>query len=425
MMVFRRLKGRCTCGEVDWHKCSCARYPDFSVKFERAGRQCLRTLRGVRSESEALRLAKAMERAEDDKAKAELWAFLDARRLRNTWATIGQVIGRTLDESIKTMRRNIARRNANDLRRVVAIGEGLMEPDGNLNHMTAAEARALVAKVDGISTAVLTPALVKRYLMARCGGRIDWHEAQEGNVSINATLDHARGCFSRRQMELVLRGLNLPDLDGFLKHPVLPAAAPEPEPIEGDLFAVMVAEAEGLRRAGDLRGVVNLIYRQTGLRAGSMMALHSDWLRRFDDGWMLYVGTVKGGTARYNIPVGDELAAEMLARPGFTLGATEEARRAALKSHTEWLKGVVGAAARGSQAGHRLRDTVAAVLFSWLGREAAVEMLGHADATVNQKHYARLRINVTEPMKLELAAATRLGCVRGAPGNVVPLRAVV
>lgn len=55
-----------------------------------------------------------------------------------------------------------------------------------------------------------------------------------------------------------------------------------------------------------------------------------------------------------------------------------------------------------------MRDTVAAVLKSWLGMEVAVEALGHADAKTTMKHYAKLRMDVSDLMRAELGAFQRV-----------------
>jgi integrase len=214
---------------------------------------------------------------------------------------------------------------------------------------------------------------------------------------------------------LKMRELSLPKLEKFMKHPGLPVAAVVPEPVKGDGFSAML-KAVGDLPADDVRGTINLILRQTGMRSGSLVALHRDWVEQFEDGYTLHVRTVKGGTAEYSIPVTDEVAELVLGRDGFTLPGDERERRRAVETHSTWVKTVIGATDSASEQGnHRLRDTVASIAFSWLGRDAAVEMLGNG-REVNKRHYARLRINVTAEMKHELRAVRRLR-----PENVVEL----
>jgi integrase len=216
-----------------------------------------------------------------------------------------------------------------------------------------------------------------------------------------------------------MKHLNLPPMDKFLKHPGLPEASVVPEPVRGDEFAAMLAAAEALP-VGDVRRTINLILRQTGMRSGSLVHLHRDWMEQFPDGWVMHLRRVKGGTAEYSVPVTEEVAQAVLGSDGYTLPGDEAARARAVQAHSAWVKTVIGeTASRSEQGNHRLRDTAASIAFSWLGRDAAVEMLGNG-REVNKKHYARLRIPVTDAMRHELRAALRLT----QPGNVVPMARV-
>ena len=95
---------------------------------------------------------------------------------------------------------------------------------------------------------------------------------------------------------------------------------------------------------------------------------------------------------------------------GFTkLPADDENAWAELvdMKHNASLKDILGESGRGP-GNHRLRDTVATILLSWLGIEAAKRALGHADEKTTLRHYANLQIAVTEERRCELQAFTRL-----------------
>jgi integrase len=235
-------------------------------------------------------------------------------------------------------------------------------------------------------------------------------EPQEGNTTINSTLRQARTMFSRRAMAYLYGDIKLPDVTGFMTEPMLPVEDAEPDPVREREFAAMMAAAA---EAPEEIALVNMILRQTGLRSGSVEALRADWLEQMRDGYWLHVRVRKGRTAMYSVPITEELAAKILERkdaPAVVLPEGTAAQRHELvhKAHNEWLKRIIGGSGERVQGNHRLRDTVATALLSWLGMEAAKLALGHADEKTTQRHCARLRMDVSEEMKAELVAWTRL-----------------
>jgi integrase len=127
----------------------------------------------------------------------------------------------------------------------------------------------------------------------------------------------------------------------------------------------------------------------------------------------------KGGTALYSVPVTEDLARIIRSRPaGPVLRGTEAERKELITTrHNSWLKAIIGGTGERGQGNHRLRDTVAAVLLSWLGIDAAKLALGHADERVTLRHYGRLRLDVSDAMRRELRAFER-------DSKVVSFRAV-
>lgn len=428
--VFRPFKTgfRCTCGaaqkQLGWDQCECPdawRRPEYSVKFRYLGEQVLRTT-GLTSKREAESRGRAI--AEEFKAGNgdAMMQALNMVARRRVFCSIAEVIAAyESKEHVLIKDAKQLRRNALSLLRVVAFARGMWKknPAGpeRVNGVPIGGDIAAVDAIGALPTSVLTDALVMDYLRAAAGGVADFSRPAEGNKTINSTLRQARAVFSKRTVALKFRDLALPNLDGFMKHPGLPESAVVPEPVKAGQFDAMLAAVAALPE-GDVRRTVNLILRQTGMRSGSLVALHRDWLEKFEDGYTLHIRTVKGGTAEYSLPVTEELAALVLASDGYTLPGDERERRRAVESHTAWVKTVIGESTTGSEQGnHRLRDTVASIAFSWLGRDAAVEMLGNG-REVNKRHYAKLRINVSEAMKHELRAAKRLR-----PENVVAMPA--
>lgn len=401
MIVFRRLRP------------DGSRDPEFSVKFSYRGRQVLR-----KTPFRDARKAQAFgNRIKDglmmDEADVVMEALETIRR-RNVWATIGHVAERILDEGVKLRKTSRdTRRIINDLRLVVAHAKGWWTTHkGGVRGVKIGTMIPDVAKVDAMPTSMLNGELVRQYFAARLGSEVlDWVTPGEGNRSINSTLSHARDAF-RGNCRVVLQGLKLPDLTDFMTHRMLPQEGGEPEPIEGNAFRAMCVAARLLRQTDEEMWLCNVIFRRTGMRSGSVLAFRSDWLRQLQDGWWIQVRERKGGTAMYEVPISDWLAERIRARgAGLVLwrGLSDNARAEKVnKAHNEWVKRIIGGAGERVQGNHRCRDTVATGLMCWMGWEVAKEALGHERSDTTRRHYARLRMDVTQGMRREWAAWQRL-----------------
>jgi len=263
---------------------------------------------------------------------------------------------------------------------------------------------------------------VRAYYAARQGGVLDVTGPQEGNLSINSTLNHARSIFSARSLSYKLGTLELPDLASFMKEPPLPTLDGEPEPVREAEYAAMLAAWAALPADDELR-LVNLLLRQTGMRSGSVAAVERDWLEDLRSGPVIHVRKRKGGTRLYSVPISEDLAAIIRSRPAGPVllpkGTDRDRKELVTVRHNAWLKQIIGGAGERTQGNHRLRDTVATVLLSWLGIEAAVLALGHADRKTTLQHYGRLRIDVSDAMKQELRAFQRDASQQAEAGKVL------
>lgn len=406
MSVFRKLLPK-----ARWADPSVPERSDtWSVNFQWRGRQIIRDTKMTRkADAEAflrrLRAELASERA------GEVFAAFEASKLRRTGASLGQVVAAYLDPTVELVKdEKQRRRNVADLRLVVAWARDLWAVhEGGVRGVKIGAQIADARRIDALPVSVLTAQLVRDYYRARSGGTLAVTVARAENRSINSTLGHARDVFSAKARAWKFEELALPDLTGFLKEPYLPEEEARPEPLKAAQFAAMLAAAAAV--GGELE-LVNRIFRQTGMRSGSVRLLRGDWLEELEPGvWWVHVRERKGGTAEYSVPVSPELAADIRARgPGFTVlpDGTETQRAAVVnEQHNEFLKGVLSESGRG-QGNHRLRDTVATILLSWLGIEAAKRALGHADEKTTLRHYANLQIAVTDEMRAELQAFTRL-----------------
>ncbi len=427
--VFRPFKTgfRCSCGAAvkrRWDECTCPdawRRPDYYFKFVFRGKQVLRTT-GLTTKREARDLAQKTAEVLVGPEANVFKNALDLTARRRVFASIAEVIKAYEARSVTLVAETTGDRNVRSLRRVLAFARNLWTEDhGRIPFVGRTEKVVDKVRIGELSAGVLTDDLVMAYFSAACGGTVDFSEPDEDNVTINSTLEKARCVFARPARMLKMKHLALPDMNGFLTHPLLPEFDVEPEPVKAPEFAVMVAEARALP-ADDTRAWINLVLRQTGIRSGSLVHLHQDWLEKFEDGWTLHVRVVKGGTARYSIPVSDELAELLQGRKGYLLPGDEKERKRLVSEHSKWLKTILPeTSSRSEQGNHRLRDTVAGIVLGMLDREASSAMLGNS-RKVNAKHYARLRINVSDLMRTELAAALRLRMQQSAaPANVVTM----
>jgi integrase len=378
----------------------------------------------------------------DEQSRALTLEYLNRLQRKRTCCTMGDVFERLNDESVlvrKTLKDQ--RKNVNQLYRVLAMaldegGAGSLweKHAGGISGVKIGEMVPDRARIHALPATVLNAETVTRYFKRALGvERLEWMTVYEGAGSINSRLLQARSNFQGLTFKLKLRDLELPDLEGFMGGRLKTDDA-LPEPVLAAEFAKVVELFESLRDGGyGSQGywlwLCDLVIRQTGMRSlSSAMQLHRDWLQRLEDGYWINVE----GKTRYQVPITDELAEEMLRSENFTFfpdapDADEVARRrnaglraALLDEHTVLLTGVIGAGS-GGQVNHRMRDTVASACYHWLGMAVAQEALGHADVKTTRKHYAR-RIDVSAVMKHELRAWRRvLRKVEEAPSNVVPM----
>lgn len=439
MAVFKRLAiPKCICerSKAPVHQrnevvCTCPRRETYSLQYrDNSGKQILRntdfTVKG-----DAERFEKGILNGLRSERRREVWDFLEGMRQRRAVCCLGD-LRKAVVESKDKFRKSEKdmRRVVNDLYLVVAHALGLWTTESRSVHAhwqkKGTKERPDVGRIDALSSSVLEGDLVKKYFAARSeGGVIDWVEQREENTSINSTLGHARDLF-RGKMALAIEGLELDGkkLKAFMEHPQLPTVSPVPEPVEGEVYQKMIESAERLKmghravpESSDYAYVrpygvylANLAFRQTGMRVGSVVHLHKDWLRKMEDGWWMDVKRRKGGTAEYSLPISEELANLVrLSLTGYLLPGDDEAQRMeVLQAHNEWLKGIIGGLGELKQAAHRLRDTVAGTARKLWGIEVAAEVLGHADIKTTKKHYTRLRMDVTLLQERECGALGRL-----------------
>ena len=344
-------------------------------------------------------------------------AFEQARMVRQV-ATLGDIFAAYLADGVRILNKEKSqRRNVQSLRRVVAFAKGLWRVhEGGIPGVKIGAMVADEGKIAKLPASVLTGELREQYFRAAQGGALDWNEPKDGNVSINSTL--AQGCdvFSKNALYHKLKGLRLPPLEGFLKGPWLPEEDSKPDPLTVAQWEAMMAAVPALDRAQPEMGLVNALLRQTGLRSSYVEAARGNWLETHEGRTFLVIRNrqeegfrKKRGTRDQQIPIGPGLAARLAARTGKTgylvlpEGTATGRQELVGKQHNGWLKALIGGAGERGQGNHRLRDTVASVLWSVDCPTAAQEALGHSSVDTTAKHYGK-NIHVCPGMREELAA---------------------
>ena len=140
------------------------------------------------------------------------------------------------------------------------------------------------ARIGKLLAGVLTGELVRGYFRERQGGKeLDVSSRKAENRSINSMLNHARQVFSKRARAYKMGKLQLPDLDGFMDEPMLPAAESEAQPLTGKEWDAMVKAAGKL--ADQELALVNQLLRVTGMRSAELVALHESWMVKEGKGY--------------------------------------------------------------------------------------------------------------------------------------------
>ncbi len=389
-------------------------------------------------------LAGKIEAAARRKIREESWqGLLDAlepTKARRTLATLGDIETAYLLEGVQIVKQDkAARDNVASLFRVVAWAQGLWTAAGEgMKGIKPGTRVHDAARIRKLSSGVLTGELVRAYFRERQGGKeLDVSSRKAENRSINSTLNHARQVFSKRARAYKLGKLQLPDLDGFMQEPMLPAAESEAQPLTGPEWDAMVKAAGKL--ADRELALVNQLLRVTGMRSAELVALHESWLVQEGKGWAIEIrdrkekrakpeegekegkvllpGFSQKGVKNRKVPVPVDLVATLRSRKGFLIGpkmTMTDRSDLVNRTHNAWLKGMIGGLGEKTQGNHRLRDTVCSALWSLYGPSTAQEAAGHVDPKTTSKHYAKRMATVPAGMVKELEP--------WAPGNVVPMR---
>ena len=202
-------------------------YDTYYMKLHGAeGKQMLRNTHATDKA-----LAAKVEAAARRKVREEGWqGLLDALepvKARRTLATLGDIETAYLKEGVQIVKQDkAARDNVASLFRVVAWSQGLWTAAGEgMKGIKPGTRVHDAARIRKLSAGVLTGELVRGYFRERQGGKeLDVSSRKAENRSINSTLNHARQVFSKRARAYKMGKLQLPDLDGFMEEPMLPAA---------------------------------------------------------------------------------------------------------------------------------------------------------------------------------------------------------
>jgi integrase len=368
----------------------------------------------------------------DSSRLAEL-AYLKSIQGKRTSCTIGHIRTAVSDPTQKTRKSSAdQRRMMNQLDRVLAIALDLwtQHKEGmGIQGVKIGDDIPDRTRIDTLPASVLNEDTKRKYFMrALHVDVLDWTAVYENAAGINSRLNQARDLFRGLQRTVLLAGLDIPDIDGFMRGR-LKSADPMPDPVEAAEYAKIVELFDGLKPMRHDLWLCDLVIRQTGLRSlSSAMQIHRTWLKKLDDGHYLNVE----GKTKYQIPITDELATEILKSENYLFfpdaaaaDAATRKRNAALRNtllenHTAMLRTIIGETTH--TPNHRLRDTVASALYHGMDMQTAQEALGHADEKTTRRHYAR-RMDVNDTMRHQLRAWLRVQATRAGwrTSNIIPM----
>jgi integrase len=272
-----------------------------------------------------------------------------------------------------------------------------------------------VARIDQVSVAELSVALLRKYFGARQGGVFDPSSRAEGNLSINSTLKNAKVLFSKASRAYILEALKIPwdAIEGFMDHPLLKTPAGTPDMVDGEAWAAMATAADA---RGDELGLINWILRTTALRTIELLAARPSWLLEMGGKTWLDIRDraaegflIKGGTTAGLVPLLPGLATVLKGRSQNSWlvgeGLSADGREKLLRvAHNAFVKEYLGGVGEKVQGNHRLRDFVGQIVYTLYGETRARDALRHANARTTLAHYARYTPTVPDKARVDLAA---------------------
>lgn len=447
MSVFKRLKPRAQWANplVPEH------YEAYYFRFEFRKKPFLQTTDTTNKEE-----AKRIESRFRKQLKSERWEAaletMEGTKHKRRVVTIGMVIDAYKAVDIKLTAAKTMRRNASDLLLVVAYAQDLWVgyKGGRRWPVKVGDLVPDVARIRELPVSILDQKLVQDYQRARqalAEGRsepsqkgevksLNLQDIEEGNLTINRTLMHARDVFSKAALANKLDKLGLCKVDDgfaprllrglheFRTARLLKEEAPEPDPLTTGQFAAVMQCSRCLRWLDEELWLCDLVLRQTGLRSAYVEGMRGSWLITEAGGIWLDVKNrpeegfkLKPRTRAQKVPLSEDLAlllqarARKVGKDGFLLlpeGSPRARGRLVHGRHNEWLKARIGGLGELCQGNHRLRDTVASALCTLYGVAVAHAALGHTTPMTTMKHYAKLMPEVTALLRDELRAWARL-----------------
>jgi integrase len=248
---------------------------------------------------------------------------------------------------------------------------------------------------------VLNRALVIKYQAAGMDRMTD-EERHHAIISKNSAMRQARSLFAKRAMPLY-DGITLPDLSGFMRHPLLREPRKEYVPPPKEIIDNIAKAAPILKvtHPGAYAGLLLQLY--AGLRPSELIDARWSWVRRDSSGYFIEVpmSASKTDTSR-TISISPGIHAELQAvRNSEYLipGQSDNARWKAIhRKLGPWLRlrGLTG-----TKTNYELRKLFGSKLATEQGLFAAQRALGHSKPSTTSDYYAAL---LNRPKALELGS---------------------
>lgn len=357
------------------------RTPDaefYSVRFELKGKAYLRATRATSIE-QALKVGRKLR----NDLLAENFGFVEASKLRNDLATLGEIIERyeTRTKEAGKLQASTVKHNVNAFGHLVREGLGL--PRG--------------ADISKLSGSVLTAKLMADFVSSRLKGAKTAAAKARAAVTINSYRRFACSLFTRHARRHFYDDLPLPDLTGFLDWEKEKEPDHHFRPVPAERVADMEGAAEALRKQHPaLWAAWALMYRM-GLRNKEVAAARWDWVSRDSEGWLMAVENrlaegedFKPKGEEGTVGMADDLYAklqELKDKSGYIVPAKHATERWNL-AHRELNRFVRRFITGRVKGAYELRKLAGSVALTRYGLPAAQRMMRHKSSATTEAHYA-------------------------------------
>ena len=249
--------------------------------------------------------------------------------------------------------------------------------EGNINKLKA------VLAASGLTFAAPVAALTRQVI-------VKYQSTKSAcPTGANSVVRQARSIFSRRAI-VSYEHLGLPNIDGFMRHPLLREPRKSYTPPPSDVIAKLVEDSKALKLTAPAAYCAFLLEMYAGLRAGEAVGARWDWVRDNGDAgaWIEVPPTFKSRANRIISldPTAHSELREFRSGDHIIPLENEWARHKVVhRTLGPWLRSRLG---EGRKTNHELRKLFGSAVARADGLFAAQKALGHSSPKLTSDYYA-------------------------------------